>query len=70
MIQNRIDKITKWEHSGKLIIVQLRKSTTDIFRQALLLQRGVVGYFGDLIRLIRILTTYGSILDSFEIRVH
>ena len=70
MIQNRIDKITKWEHSGKLIIVQLRKSTTDIFRQALLLQRGVVGYFGDLIRLIRILTTYGSILDSFEIWVH
>ena len=48
----------------------VRKSTTDIFRQALLLQRGVVGYFGDLIRLIRILTTYGSILDSFEIRVH
>ena len=70
MIQNRIDKITKWEHSGKLIIVQLRKSTTDIFRQALLLQRGVVGYFGDSIRLIRILATYGSILDSFEIWVH
>jgi hypothetical protein len=53
-----------------LIIVQVRKSTTDIFRQALLLQRGVVGYFGDLIRLIRILATYESILDSFEIWVH
>ena len=47
-------------HSGKLIIVQVRKSTTDIFRQALLLQRGVVGYFGDLIHLIRILATYGE----------
>ena len=69
MIQNRIDKITK-EHSGKLIIVQVRESATDIFRQALLLQRGVVGYFGDLIRLIRILATYGKYLIGFEIWVH
>ena len=71
MIQKQSDMITKWEHSGKLIIVRVRKSTTDIFRQALLLQREVVGYFGDLITFDKDFNNIREYFkDSFEIWVH
>jgi hypothetical protein len=46
-VKGILDKITRWEGAGKLIIVDVRRPMTDIFKDAFLIHRNTFGRLGD-----------------------